>query len=142
MRKRNYESPTITKTLPSHLPPGPRKDLLSLTSALELPEPRHQEEECRILLNLEGKFKRASNAFCLLVGYDMRELLAKRIDDVTASRSVNIPLQLGAVLHFGRFHSLWLFVHREGHAVLVRNDWALLADMSIEVFCQRIASGR
>jgi hypothetical protein len=124
------------------LPPGPRKDLLSLTSALELPEPRHQEEECRILLNLEGKFKRASNAFCLLVGYDMRELLAKRIDDVTASRSVNIPLQLGAVLHFGRFHSLWLFVHREGHAVLVRNDWALLADMSIEVFCQRIASGR
>jgi hypothetical protein len=75
-------------------------------------------------------------------GYDIPELLGKRIDDFTASRSVNIPLQLGAVLHFGRFHSLWMFVHREGHAVLVRNDWALLADMSIEVFCQSIASGR
>jgi hypothetical protein len=28
-----------------------------------------------------------------------------------------------------------MFVHREGHALLVRNDWALLAHMSIEVFC-------
>jgi PAS domain S-box-containing protein len=141
-RTRNYESPTITKALLGHLPPGRREHFRSLASGLELLETRDQEDECGILLDLEGKFKRASSEFCHLVGYDIPELLGRHIDDFTVSRSVNIPLQLGAVLHFGRFHSLWMFVHREGHAVLVRNDWALLADMSIEVFCRSIASGR
>jgi PAS domain S-box-containing protein len=104
-------------------------------------EPRQIGEDCGVLLNLEGEFKKVSQHFCDLVGYDVPELLGKPIDDVTASRSVNIPLHLGAVLHFGRFHGLWMFVHRRGYAILVRNHWTLLADMSIEVVCQRIPCG-
>jgi PAS domain S-box-containing protein len=131
-KRRHYEAPTDTKVTPTGLPLGLRAEVLSLASGSSL-------ASCGMLLDIEGKFKRVSPEFCELVGFDVLELMGKRIDDVTASRSVNIPLHLGAVLHFGRFHGLWMFVHRDGRALLVRNDWTLLADMTIEVLSELIA---
>jgi PAS domain S-box-containing protein len=92
-------------------------------------------DEFRIVLSLEGRFKAVSDEFCGMVGYEQGQLLGKRIDDVTASRTTHIPQHLGAVVHFGHFHCLWMFVHRDGHAVLVRSDWELLPDLSMEVYC-------
>jgi hypothetical protein len=54
---------------------------------------------------------------------------------------VNIPQHLGAVAQFGNFHCLWMFAHRDGHAVLVRCDWEFLPDASIEVQCELLPAG-
>lgn len=66
-------------------------------------------------------------------------MLGKRIDEITAARTVartvDVPQHLGAVLHFGHFHCLWMFVLREGRSLLVRSNWALLSDTSMEVHC-------
>ena len=89
----------------------------------------------RFELSLEGKFKRVSEEFCVLVGFTESELIGRPIDRCTASGSLHVPQHLGVVVHFGCFHCLWMFVHGDGHAVLVRTDWALLPDMSMEVYC-------
>src|ERR1700756_1483321 len=89
----------------------------------------------RFELSLEGKFKRVSEEFCVLVGFTESELIGRPIDRGTASGSLHVPQHLGVVVHFGCFHCLWMFVHGDGHAVLVRTDWALLPDMSMEVYC-------
>jgi len=73
-----------------------------------------------------------------MVGYQAAELLGMPIDDITASCTVNIPQQLGVVVYFANFQSLWIFVHRNGGAILVRNTWEILPDLTIGIGCQPI----
>lgn len=139
-KRKKYEAPTVTPLSLDNLSPKTRGELARLVSgsAQETQPAGGSNGESRIVLSLEGRFKRISEEFCGLVGYAQDELLGKRIDEVTASRTVHIPQHLGAVVHFGQFHSLWMFVHREGRAVLVRSDWALLPDLSIEIHCEQL----
>jgi hypothetical protein len=46
-----------------------------------------------------------------------------------------MSLHLSSVTFRPVSYSLNVFVHRGGHAVLVRNDWSLFVDMSIEAVC-------
>lgn len=92
----------------------------------------------RFELSLEGKFQRVSEEFCLLVGSTESKLMGQPIDRLTASGALHIPQHLGVVVQFGYLHCLWMFVHGDGHSVLVRTDWALLPDMSMEVYCVRV----
>jgi PAS domain S-box-containing protein len=96
---------------------------------------------CRMLLSLQGRFKYISEEFCGLIGYEQKELIGKCIDDITAARTVRVSQHLGAVLHFGQFHSLWMFVAREGRGIVARCEWELLPDMSISIFCEPVSSG-
>ncbi len=91
------------------------------------------DEEYRVLLNIEGKCLEPSDLFCRLVGYDRRELVGKPIDAVTAPNMINIPKNLGVVLHFGLFQGLWMLLDRQGTQILVRYESELLPDMSIEM---------
>jgi hypothetical protein len=50
-------------------------------------------------------------------------------------RTANIPQHLGAVVQFGHFRCLWMFMHHDGHAILVRSGWELLPDLSMELHC-------
>jgi len=95
--------------------------------------------EFRIVLDLDGRFQEVSEDFFELTGYTRKELLGKRVDEITAARTVDVRQHLGAVIHFGHFHCLWMFVLREGRVILVRSDWALLPDLSMEVNCGMIA---
>jgi hypothetical protein len=91
------------------------------------------DNECRVLLNIEGRCLEPSDLFCQLVGYDRSELLGKPIDAVTGPNMINIPKNLGVVLHFGFFQGLWMLLHRQGTQILVRYECELLPDMSIEM---------
>jgi PAS domain S-box-containing protein len=119
------------------LPARLREELLSLASDAMADSPPLEESgaDYRIVLSVEGKFQKVSPEFCRLIGSKPSELLGKRIDDVTASETGTIPQHLGAVFHFGRFERLWMFVHREGHGILVRSHWELLPNLSMEVRC-------
>ena len=140
---KKYEAPTVSRVSMASLPDQSWSELAGLlTESNEGSGHRLSKNDCSIILNLEGKFKWVSNEFCALVGYDQAVLLGKPIDDITASRTVNIPQHLGAVVHFGQFHNLWVFVHREGRAILARCDWKLLPDASILIFCQLVAGER
>jgi PAS domain-containing protein len=133
--RKKYQAPTLTRVAFTSLSEKGREEIAQLISqtASEGQLTRRSKDEFCMVLDLEGRFKRASEQFCALVGYAQNELVGRPIDDVTASRTVHIPQHLGAVVHFGQFHCLWMFVHRDGHGVLVRSDWELLADLSMEV---------
>jgi len=140
--RKKYEAPTLTPITPTNLSPKARRELAQLfsTSASESRGPSQSDGGFRIVLDLEGRFKQVSQEFSATVGYTQEELLGKRIDDVTASRTVHIPQHLGAVVHFGQFHCLWMFVHGDGHGVLVRSDWELLPNLWMEVFCELLVA--
>lgn len=87
----------------------------------------------RMVLDLDGRFGQVSEEFCEMTGYAREDLLGKHIDEITAACTVDVPQHLRAVFHFGQFHCLWMFITREGRSILVRSDWSLLPDMSIEV---------
>ena len=139
-KRKKYDPPTVTPLSLDNLSPKIRGELARLVSGStqETQPALGANGESRMVLSLEGRFKRVSVEFCGLIGYAQDELLGERIDEVTASRTVHIPQHLGAVVHFGQFHNLWMFAHRDGHAVLVRSDWALLPDLSIEIRCEQL----
>jgi PAS domain S-box-containing protein len=122
--RKKYEAPTITRVS------------LDSQSWKTQGTSAQGNDQFRIVLNREGRFQQVSEEFCGLVGYEQDQLLGKHVDDVTVSRTVNIPQHLGAVAQFGHFHCLWMFAHREGHVILVRCDCELLPDASIEVLCE------
>jgi PAS domain-containing protein len=132
--RKPYAAPRITRISPDNRPPG--------TSAQETPSGRRSNDQFRIVLDLQGRFLQVPQEFGDLVGYEPRRLVGKRIDEVTVSRTVNIPQHLGAVVQFGNFHSLWMFAHRTGLAILVRCDWELFPDASIEVECELLHANR
>ena len=139
--RKKYEAPTVTGVTVTSLPPKIRGELAHLVAGTTpgTEQGNGPKDELRIVLNLEGRFQQVSEEFCSLIGHAREELLGKRIDDVTASRTVHIQQHLGAVVHFGQFHCLWMFVHRDGQGVLVRTDWGLLPDLSMEVCGESLA---
>jgi PAS domain S-box-containing protein len=135
--RRKYEPPTVTLATAGKLSPKVRSEVARMLSEMTSEEPSFPKSngELRIELSLEGKFKNVSEEFCVLVGYTRNELLGRRIDEITMPRTLHIRQHLGAVLQFGSFHCLWMFARNDGRVVLVRTDWELLPDLSMEVHC-------
>jgi hypothetical protein len=132
--KKKYSAPTLTRVTADRWEFPLHEQPLPVTHGLKVR--MEGGEDCRIVLSVEGKFKKVSEDFCQMVGYQAAELLGMPIDDITASRTVNIPQHLGVVVYFANFQSLWMFVHRNGGAILVRNTWEILPDLSIGIVCQ------
>ena len=139
--KKKYSAPTLTRVTADRWEFPLREQPLPVTPGLKVRTEVPGGEDCRIVLSVEGKFKKVSEGFCGMLGYQETELLGRPIDDVTASRTVNIPQHLGVVVYFARFQSLWMFVHRNGGAILVRNTWEMLPDLSIGIVCQPLFAG-
>lgn len=91
-----------------------------------------------MILTNRGVIAEASEASVALVGYSADELRGKLLEWLTARDSVPIPRHLAAIFHFTSFRGLWLFVHREGEAALVRQETSLRDDLSIEMAAESI----
>jgi len=136
VEKKKYSAPTLTRVSADRWEFPLREQPLPVTHGLKVRTEVPGGEDCRFVLSVGGKFKKVSEDFCQMVGYQAAELLGMPIDDITASRTVNIPQHLGVVVCFANFQSLSMFVHRNGGAILVRNTWEILPDLSIGIVCQ------
>jgi PAS domain-containing protein len=134
-KKKKYARPMVISTKLEDLSPRIRAE--AEAAASELSRDGHLKAqlgpEYRILLTVEGALKEVPNEFCRLLGYECSDLLGKPIDTITASRAASVAKHLGAVFHFGSFHGLWLFVHKDGRGILAQCDWESLPDRSIEI---------
>lgn len=134
--RKKYEAPTPI-FLNRHSSKIPETQTLGRRNQ-QTPAGNRATVEFRMVLDLDGRFQEVSEEFLELTGYTREELLGKRVDQITAPYTADVPQHIGAVIHFGHFHCLWMFVLREGRAILVRSDWALLPDLSMEVRCGMI----
>lgn len=84
-------------------------------------------------LALDGSISKVSDGFCNFIGFERKELLAKKIDAITAKRALDVSKHIGAIHHFGWFAGLWLFLPKDGKPALVHYVAALVPDLSIEM---------
>jgi PAS domain S-box-containing protein len=140
---KKYEAPAVKRVTLTGAPERMRTELVHLLAKTTREKEAFgkSNDGCRMLLSLQGRFKHISEEFCRLIGYEQKELIGKCIDDITAARTVSVSQHLSAVLHFGQFHSLWMFVAREGRGIMVRCEWELLPDMSMSIFCEPVSAG-
>lgn len=86
-----------------------------------------------LALTLDGSISEVSDGFCSFLGYHRKELLGKKIDALTARRTLDVSKHLAAIHHFGWFAGLWLFVGQDGKPALVHYVAALGPDLTIEM---------
>jgi PAS domain S-box-containing protein len=98
-------------------------------------------DEFRVLLSVRGECLEVSDAFCRLVGYDHASLVGKPVDSVTSVDLINVPKNLGFVVHFGAMQGLWMFRHHDGTQILVRHESELLPNLTIEMRLEPIEVG-
>jgi len=79
------------------------------------------------------------HSFCQLVGYQRKELVGKRYDDVTAPNANDI--RLGLFSKLGYMNGLWMLVSREGTRILVRYEAWLRPDSYIEGHMEVVSTG-
>jgi len=91
------------------------------------------EHGCKILLGLRGECLEVSDSFCALVGYERRELIGKPIECLHGLGMIDLPKNLGFVLHFATLRGVWMLLHRDGTGLLVRYQATLLVDLRIEI---------
>lgn len=104
--KRPYSPPKLTK----------------YESMSDLPEHLREELEGKlfVVFNRDRTYLLVSDAFAQMLGYDARELVGKRVDDITPQNVVNIELAFRALLEMEEMGGLWLLKHRTGRNLLVR----------------------
>src|SRR4030081_3485119 len=130
--RKKYEAPAVKRVALTGASERIRTELVHLLAKTtrEKAALGKSNDGCRMLLSLQGRFKYISEEFCGLIGYEQKELIGKCIDDITAARTVRVSQHLGAVLHFGQFHSLWMFVAREGGGVIGGCGWGVVSGHS------------
>lgn len=97
--------------------------------------------ECRIVLNIQGRFMRVSDAFCRLVGHHQSDLLGKMVSDVMVPDTFDLGRYLMVVQGCGHLQGLLVLAHRERSRILLRYEALVLSDLLIEVRLDPIGGG-
>jgi hypothetical protein len=87
----------------------------------------------RILLCVRGECLEVSDSFCELVGYERRQLIGMPIESLHGLGMIDLPKNLGFVLHFATLRGVWILLHRNGTRLLVRYQAKLLIDLRIDI---------
>ncbi len=93
----------------------------------------------RILLSVRGECLEVSDSFCELVGFERRQLIGKPIESLHGLGMIDLPKNLGFVLHFATLRGVWMLLHRDGTRLLVRYQAKLLIDLGIDIRIEPIA---
>jgi len=86
-------------------------------------------------------YVQVSENFCTLLGYSRPEIIAKRVDDLTAPDTNDIQTVFDLFARLGYMHGLWMLVARKGTRILVRYEAWLRADSLIEGHMEVVGAG-
>lgn len=84
------------------------------------------------LVDADRRYVEVSDSFCDLVGYERKELIGERYDDLTAPSTNDIPTVFRMFIREGYMHGMWMLVHREGTRILVRYESWVRPDCFIQ----------
>jgi hypothetical protein len=109
-KRKPYVPPQVVEVNLDQLSPQARKVVSELLQRSKNSRSALRAE-FRVLLSVQGDCLEVSDAFCGLVGYDKASLVGKPFDSVTSSDLINVPKNLGFVVHFGTMQGLWMLRH-------------------------------
>jgi PAS domain S-box-containing protein len=89
----------------------------------------------------DRKYIQVSDNFCTLLGYSRPEIIAKRVDDLTAPNTNDIQTVFDLLARLGYMHGLWMLIARKGTRILVRYEAWLRADTLIEGHMEVVGAG-
>jgi PAS domain S-box-containing protein len=84
------------------------------------------------VVDSDRRYIEVSDSFCGLLGYEPKELIGKRYDDLSEPNINDIPTIFTLFSRLGYMHGLWMLLHRTGARVLVRYEAWLRSDSCIE----------
>ena len=87
------------------------------------------------------KFVEVSPSFCKLLGYTEEQLLGRSFVEVTAPRTVNIPVIWKLFTWTERMVGIWVFAHRTGTKLFVRYEAFHREDGLYEAHMELLAAG-
>lgn len=93
------------------------------------------------VIDNDRHYVQVSENFCTLLGYSRPEILAKRVDDLTAPDTNDIQTVFDLFARLGYMHGLWMLVARKGTRILVRYEAWLRADALIEGHMEVVGAG-
>jgi PAS domain S-box-containing protein len=91
--------------------------------------------------DLDLRYTNVSEGFCKILGYDRRELLGKRVADITAPRTNNISVVFELFLRNSYMHGIWVFVNHSGNTKIFVRYEARLRSNLIECTMELIGGG-
>jgi PAS domain S-box-containing protein len=131
--KRLYVPPRLVEYGLENVPASVRRGAEELRAEWFSRNPGRQvTAQYSTLVDGERNYVRVSDSFCKLLGYSAEELIGKKYDYVTASKTNDIPTVFDLFKKLGYMHGLWIFVHRTGAQILVRHEAWLRPDSYIE----------
>jgi PAS domain S-box-containing protein len=93
------------------------------------------------VLDANRKYVQVSENFCQLLGYSRRELEEKRVDDLTAPETADVPMVFDLFSRLGYMHGLWMLVAKKGTRILIRYEAWLRPDSLIEGHMEVVGAG-
>jgi PAS domain S-box-containing protein len=91
---------------------------------------------------MERRYTEVSSGFCKILGYGRQELIGKRVDEITAPHTNDIPVIFDLFLKNRYMHGIWIFLNRPGNTkILVRYEARLVSDVHIECTMELIGAG-
>jgi PAS domain S-box-containing protein len=93
------------------------------------------------VINSNRKYIQVSDNFCTLLGYSRPEIIAKRVDDLTAPDTNDIQTVFGLLERLGYMHGLWMLIARKGTRIVVRYEAWLRVDSLIEEHMEVVGAG-
>jgi PAS domain S-box-containing protein len=93
------------------------------------------------VINSNRKYIQVSDNFCTLLGYSRPEIIAKRVDDLTAPDTNDIQTVFGLLERLGYMHGLWMLIARKGTRIVVRYEAWLRVDSLIEGHMEVVGAG-
>jgi PAS domain-containing protein len=92
--------------------------------------------------DMERRYTEVSEGFCKVLGYTRRELIGKRVDEITAPRSNDIQVVFELFLKCSYMHGIWIFLNRaQNLKIFVRYEAWLRSDLTIECTMELIGGG-
>jgi PAS domain S-box-containing protein len=134
-KKKAYVSPRLIRHESGADLPDGAKNVIQLLRDELLARSRTRRQVRPVytsVVDSDRKYIEVSDSFCNLLGYEPKELIGKRYDEVSAPNISDIPTIFSLFSRLGYMHGLWMLLHRTGARALVRYEAWLRPDSCIE----------
>ena len=97
--------------------------------------------EYTVLVDRNHKYVEVSDSFCKLLGYQRKELIGRKYDELTAPRTNDVQTVFDLFMKSGYMHGIWILMHRRGTRIVVRYEVWLRPDGLSESHMELLGAG-